>query len=104
VALTALVLLTGVVGALAWLASTAAAVVWPLTVTAFLAWRLLPPFWGAWRDPSPGVIRHAVRTGILSLVLVGTVIAATYAGMIYSLAVLATAPLAWWLARPFAVT
>ena len=41
---------------------------------------------------------------MLSLVLLDAVIAAAYAGMIYSLAVLATALLAGWLARLFAVT
>jgi 4-hydroxybenzoate polyprenyltransferase len=77
---------------------------WTATLFAWLVWRLLPAFLATVRDPSPGPIRRAVRTGVLSLVLVNGVIAAAYAGIIYSLAVLATGLLAWWLARRFAVT
>lgn len=75
-----------------------------LVLTGWLAWRILPAFWRAHQDPSPGPIRAAVRTGVLSLVLLDSVIAASYAGIIYSLVVLATGLLAWWLARLFAVT
>ncbi len=78
---------------------------WPAVVLTFLlAWRVLPPFWRAVGDPGPQTIRVAIRTGVLSLVLLDAVFAAAYAGMIYSLAVLATALLAGWLARRFAVT
>ena len=69
-----------------------------------LAWRVVPAFWGAFRDPGAATIRRAVRTGVLSLVLVDAVIGAAYTGMIYSLAILATAVAAGWLARQFAVT
>ncbi|MPY89376.1 MAG: UbiA-like protein EboC [Luteitalea sp.] len=69
-----------------------------------LGWRVLPPFWTVCRAPEPGRIRHAVKTGVLSLVLVDASIAATYAGALYSLIVLATALAAGWLARLFAVT
>jgi 4-hydroxybenzoate polyprenyltransferase len=75
-----------------------------LLLTASLAWRVVPPFWRALAASDPATIRTAVRTGVLSLVLVDSVIAAAYAGMIYSLAVLTTAILAGWLARRFAVT
>lgn len=71
---------------------------------AVLAWRVLPAFWRAAQVPQPPQIRRAVRAGVLSLALVNAVIAASYAGMIYSLAVVATALLAGWLARLFAVT
>jgi hypothetical protein len=64
----------------------------------------MPAFWQAGRDLTAGSARKAVRTGVLSLVLVDAVIAAAYADMIYCLAVLSTALLAWWLARAFAVT
>lgn len=76
----------------------------PLLVVVWLAWRILPPFVAARRVPSPAAIRRAVRTGVLSLVLLDAVIAVSYAGMIYGLSVLATALLAGWLARRFAVT
>jgi len=75
-----------------------------LLLTLFLAWRVVPPFWQAVRVGGPTTIRRAVRAGVLSLVLVDAVIGASYAGMIYSLAILATAGLAALLARLFPVT
>jgi 4-hydroxybenzoate polyprenyltransferase len=72
--------------------------------TAVLAWRVLPAFWGAYRVPEPGPIRHAIRTGVLSLVLLDAVIGATYGGSVYSLTILATGLVASSLARRFAVT
>jgi len=75
-----------------------------VVLTFVLAWRVLPSFWRTVGDPRPHTIRMAIRTGVLSLVLLDAVFAAAYAGMIYSLAVLATALLAGWLARQFAVT
>jgi 4-hydroxybenzoate polyprenyltransferase len=104
-ALISLALLIGVLAALTTLAlqppgPPAAA----LLLTLFLAWRVIPPFWRAFQTGGPRAIRRAVRAGVLSLVLVDAVIAATYADMIYSLAVLATAGLAAALARLFPVT
>jgi 4-hydroxybenzoate polyprenyltransferase len=75
-----------------------------VAITAVLAWRVLPAFWGAYRAPEPGPIRHAIRTGVLSLVLLDAVIGATYGGALYSLAILATGLVASSLARLFAVT
>jgi 4-hydroxybenzoate polyprenyltransferase len=107
-------LLIGVVAALAILAATRggatdfdgsmAARLWAMALVAWLAWRVLPAFWRAARNPLPVPIRQAVRTGVLALVLVDAAIAASYAGIMNSLAVLATGLLAWWLARLFAVT
>lgn len=68
-----------------------------------LGWRVLPPFWRARRSDPEG-IRLAVRAGVLSLVLLDATIGAVYAGAPYGLVVLAVAPVAWLLARPFAVT
>lgn len=116
VALVGLVLISFVVMALAvlpWLVPPVPASadnfphlrrLWAVMLGLWLAWRVLPAFARAVLDPTPGPIRHAVRTGVLSLVLVDSVIAASYAGIIYSLAVLATGLLAWGLARLFAVT
>ena len=104
-ALVALVLLTGVLMALAALAlqpPDPSAMGFLLTL--FLIWRVIPPFWRAFRTGGPTPIRHAVRAGVLSLVLVDAVIGATYADMIYSLAILATAGVAAVLARLFPVT
>jgi 4-hydroxybenzoate polyprenyltransferase len=72
--------------------------------TGMLAWRVLPAFWGAYRTPEPGPIRHAIRTGVLSLVLLDAVIGATYGGAAYSLVIVATGLVASSLARLFAVT
>ncbi len=77
---------------------------WSLALAAWLAWRLLPALVRAAATQAPGDVRHAVRTGVLSLVLLNAVIAASYAGIIYSLAVLASGLLALALARLFAVT
>jgi 4-hydroxybenzoate polyprenyltransferase len=75
-----------------------------VTLTLVLAWRVLPAFLGAYQDPTPGPIRHAIRTGVLSLVLLDAVIGASYGGALYSLVILATGLVAARLARLFAVT
>jgi len=77
---------------------------WALALAAGLLWRVIPAFLRAAATSTPADIRQAVRTGVLSLVLLDAVIAASYAGIMSSLAVLATGSLAWWLARLFAVT
>jgi 4-hydroxybenzoate polyprenyltransferase len=69
-----------------------------------LGWRVLPAFWFAYRTPEPGPIRHAIRTGVLSLVLVDAAIGATFGGALYSALILATGLVAMMLARLFAVT
>jgi 4-hydroxybenzoate polyprenyltransferase len=69
-----------------------------------LAVRVLPPFWNAYRTPRPETVRGAVRTGVLSLVLLDAVIGAAYGGALYAATILATALGAGWLARRFAVT
>ena len=105
VAMTALALVAAVLVALGGISALAkGSVIWPFVLLGVLSWRVLRAFLRALADPSPPVIRAAVRTGVLSLVLVDGVLAAAYADMIYSLAVLLTALLAGWLARQFAVT
>jgi 4-hydroxybenzoate polyprenyltransferase len=78
--------------------------VFAVLLTAALSGRVLPAFWRAWRDARPAAIRGAVRTGVLSLVLIDAALGAAYAGMIYGLAILAVALAAGRLARRFAVT
>ena len=73
-------------------------------LTVALAWRVLPAFWGAYQNPAAGPIRHAIRTGVLSLVLLDAVIGASFGGALYSVLILATGLLATSLARLFAVT
>ena len=75
-----------------------------LLLTAVLAVRLLPPYLKVWQRPEPQAIRQAVRTGVLSLVLLDAVLGAVYAGPIYSGVIVVTALAAGWLARRFAVT
>jgi 4-hydroxybenzoate polyprenyltransferase len=75
-----------------------------LILTLVLCWRVLPPFWKARREGSSGVIRDAVKRGVLSLVLVDATIGASYAGPVYAAIILATGLVAGWLARMFAVT
>jgi 4-hydroxybenzoate polyprenyltransferase len=75
-------------------------VVW----VAILGWRLLPAFWAAYRTPAAGTIRHAIKTGVLSLALLDAVLGAAYAGGLYSLVIVVTALAAGRLARLFPVT
>jgi 4-hydroxybenzoate polyprenyltransferase len=75
-----------------------------MAFTLALGWRVLPPFWTAYQTPEPGPIRHAIRTGVLSLVLVDAAIGATFGGALYSALILATGFVAVSLARLFAVT
>lgn len=101
----ALALVAGVMVALALLALGPRSIpILALALTALLASRVLPAFWRAARTPDPPTLRRAVRTGVLSLVLVNAVIASAYAGIIYCLAILATGLVAARLARLFAVT
>jgi 4-hydroxybenzoate polyprenyltransferase len=75
-----------------------------IALTLLLGWRVLPPFWRARQRCASRDIRAAVRAGVLSLVLLDAAIGAVYAGAPYGLVILAVAPVAWLLARPFAVT
>ena len=75
-----------------------------LVLTGALAVRVIPPVWAAYRDPAGPRIRTAIRTGVLSLVLLDAAIGAVYAGPAYSLVILATGVIAFALARVFAVT
>ena len=66
--------------------------------------RVGPPFWRAYRRPEPMHIRAAVRSGVLSLVVLDSSVAAGFGGYGYGLAVLALLLLASPLARLFPVT
>jgi 4-hydroxybenzoate polyprenyltransferase len=71
---------------------------------AVLAYRVLPPYWQVRKAPEPAVIRRAVRTGVLSLVLLDAAIGASYAGPLYAALILTTGVVAGLLARLFSVT
>jgi 4-hydroxybenzoate polyprenyltransferase len=99
----ALISLTLVLIALAVLSGSAFS--WAgLALTVVLGWRVLPPFAAAWREPGAPQIRRAIRTGVLSLVILDAVIGTTYGGPLYGVLILATGIVAGALARVFAVT
>jgi hypothetical protein len=75
-----------------------------LVLIAVLAYRVVPPYWQVRRNPQPAVIRRAVRTGVLSLVLLDSAIGAAYAGPVYAAIILTTGLVAGSLARLFSVT
>ena len=77
---------------------------WALVLVAVLAYRVLPPYWQVRKDPQPAVIRRAVKAGVLSLVLLDSIIGAAYAGPIYAAVILGTGVVAGSLARLFSVT
>jgi 4-hydroxybenzoate polyprenyltransferase len=105
VATVALISLGGVVcGLLALAASSATGRIAGVVLVVALAYRVLPPYWRVVKDPQPAVIRRAVKAGVLSLVLVDSAIAASYAGPYYAAAVLGTGLVAGSLARLFSVT
>lgn len=113
VVIAAIVLLVAVIGSLAVVAATRWRATdgltpwhaaWAMTLAGWLGWRVLRAFGHAAVTTASGDIRRAVRVGVLSLVLLDAVIAASYAGIMNSAAVLATGLLAWSLARLFAVT
>jgi 4-hydroxybenzoate polyprenyltransferase len=103
--LLALALLVGILlGFLALGFTSAFSVLAALPFGAFLTWRVLPAFWRAYREPQPGVIRVAVKAGVLSLIVFDATIAAGYAGVYFGIAVLCLLLVAAGLARAFAVT
>ncbi len=105
VAAIALISLNLVIVALLALSIARPAVSWAgLVIALALAWRVLPAFWGAYQSPLPGPVRHAIRTGVLSLVLLDASIGAIFGGALYSAVILATGLLATALARLCAVT
>jgi 4-hydroxybenzoate polyprenyltransferase len=75
-----------------------------LVLVAVLAGRVLPAYWRVQRNPQPLAIRHAVKTGVLSLVLLDSAIGAAYAGPAYAAVILAAGLVAGSLARLFSVT
>jgi 4-hydroxybenzoate polyprenyltransferase len=77
---------------------------WALPVVAFLCYRIMPPIWRACRKPAAMNVRAAVKSGVLSLIVLDAALAAGYAGPLYGVAVLALLIIAAALAHIFAVT
>ncbi|NEQ65983.1 MAG: UbiA-like protein EboC [Symploca sp. SIO2D2] len=75
-----------------------------LPFAAFLAARVLPPFVKAAREPSPELIRSAVKAGVLSLIVLDAAVAGGFAGLSYGFLVLGLLAISTVLASLFAVT
>jgi 4-hydroxybenzoate polyprenyltransferase len=105
VALLALVILIGVSGSL-FLHSLGHGPRTPLALllVAWLGWRVFPAFWRVVRDRGPATTRHAVKTGVLSLVLLDAALATASADILYGLMILVIAGVAGAVARGFSVT
>ncbi len=93
--------ITGMLG-LGWLNKSYFFAVLPFVV--LLSGRVLVPFIQAVRQPSADNIRIAVRSGILSLIVLDATLSCSFAGLPYSLLVLSLLPVSMVLARLFAVT
>lgn len=65
---------------------------------------IFPPFLNAARDPEPLTIRKAVKRGVLSLMLLNSVIAAGFGGFLLGLIILGLLLLSILLSKVFAVT
>ncbi|MBC7923758.1 MAG: UbiA-like protein EboC [Ferruginibacter sp.] len=75
-----------------------------LPFLALFALLIFPPLIRASRDRQPRHIGLAVKAGVIALIAMDAAMAATFAGWVYGLAVLALLPLSRLLARAFAVT
>lgn len=75
-----------------------------LPFVALLLWRLADPFWKAFSTLQPFAIRNAVKTAILSLIILDAGLAGLFGGVSFGLAVLALYIPATVLAKLFAVT
>ena len=67
-------------------------------------WRVIPPFIRAAQSPAPERIGAAVKAGVLSLIILNSVLAAAGMGFLAGLLVLLLWPVSLGLARIFAVT
>ncbi len=65
---------------------------------------IFPPVFKAIREPQPRNIGLAVKAGVISLIVMDAALAASFAGWLYGLVVLALLPLSRLLAKTFAVT
>ncbi|MBR8838004.1 MAG: UbiA-like protein EboC [Stigonema ocellatum SAG 48.90 = DSM 106950] len=75
-----------------------------LPFVVLLAMRVLRPFIRAMRQPTAENIRTAVRSGVLSLIVLDATVAAGFAGLPYGLLVLSLLPISMALSQIFNVT
>jgi 4-hydroxybenzoate polyprenyltransferase len=71
---------------------------------ALFAFLIFPPLWRALQEPKPQNIGKAVKAGIIALIVMDAALAASFAGWVYALCILALLPLSRVLAKKFAVT
>ncbi|WP_414624286.1 UbiA-like protein EboC [Calothrix sp. CCY 0018] len=95
------VVITGLL-ALGWLNKSYFLAVIPFVI--LLTWRVLLPFIQAVGEPSAENIRTAVRSGVLSLIVLDATLSCSFAGLPYGLLVLILLPASIILAKLFAVT
>jgi len=67
-------------------------------------WMVVPAFFKAAKTAISSDIRNAVKRGVISLIILNSVLAAGFAGLIPGLLVLLLFPISWLLAKLFAVT
>jgi 4-hydroxybenzoate polyprenyltransferase len=70
----------------------------------FWAMSVFPAFMKATREPSPELIRMAVRSGVIALIALDSAIAAGFSHWVYGLVILSLLPVSRLLAKQFAVT
>lgn len=97
-------LAAGFVLFLAVAVSEGAHAAWCLPFIAALLLRISAPFWHAFQSLSPEAIRHAIKAGVLSLILLNASLAAIFAGPWYAAGVLLLYVPAMLLSKLFAVT
>ena len=95
------VVITGLL-TLGWVNKSYLLAVVPFVI--LLAWRVLLPFIKAVDQPNAENIRTAVRSGVLSLIVLDATISCSFAGLPYGLLVLSLLPASIILAKLFAVT
>ncbi|HEY3458328.1 MAG TPA: UbiA-like protein EboC [Bryobacteraceae bacterium] len=97
-------LVAGFVLFLALVVSQGVHAAWCLPFAVALLLRIAGPLGRAFRSLTPEAIRHAIKTGVLSLILLNASLAAVFAGPWYAVGVLLLYVPAMLLARLFAVT
>lgn len=94
----------GFVSFLVLVASQGVHAAWCLPFAIALLLRISGPFGRAFRSLTPEALRHAIKTGVLSLILLNASLAAVFAGPWYGVGVLLLYVPAMLLAKLFAVT
>lgn len=70
----------------------------------FFGAMVIPPFIKAAKTPAPGLIKKAVKRGVLSLIILNSALAAGFAGFVTGFIILCLLPVSLLFAKLFAVT